>query len=169
MPPTRTLPVERPAKYQFRRTILFSSHPPEPMVDQRRFSDPAPGNDGDDVDLRVCPGAVQEPMSSSRPKTSLPVTGNLARESSLDLILLAASEFRRVNWEGGSAAFRRVIPRRASIAPVIVGIAFSSSSGVWNRCAGSFSRSFSRRTTTGCPTSLIAQAVRARADADTSP
>ena len=42
--------------------------------------------------------------------------------------------------------FRRVIPRRASIAPVIVGIALSSSSGVWNRCAGSFSRSFSRRT-----------------------
>ena len=32
----------------------------------------------------------------------------------------------------------RVILRRASIAPVMVGIAFSSSSGVRKRCAGSF-------------------------------
>ena len=40
------------------------------------------------------------------------------------------------------------------IAPVIVGIAFSSSFGVWKRCAGSFSRSFSRRTRTGCGTAL---------------
>ena len=32
-----------------------------------------------------------------------------------------------------------MILRRASIAPTIVGIAFSSSFGVWKRCAGSFS------------------------------
>jgi hypothetical protein len=43
------LPVERPAKYELRRTILFSSHSPEPMVDQRRFSDSAPGNNCNDV------------------------------------------------------------------------------------------------------------------------
>src|SRR5271166_439214 len=35
------LSVERPAKYELRRTIVFSSHSSEPMVDQRRFSDSA--------------------------------------------------------------------------------------------------------------------------------
>ena len=54
------LSVERPAKYQLRRTILFSSHSSEPMVDQRRFSDSAPGHNGDHIDLPVCPCIVQE-------------------------------------------------------------------------------------------------------------
>ena len=57
---TGPLSVERPAKYELRRTILFSSHPSEPMVDQRRFSDSAPGNNGDNIDLLVCPCIVQE-------------------------------------------------------------------------------------------------------------
>src|SRR5580704_18207171 len=54
------LSVKRPAKYELRRTIVFSSHSPEPMVDQRRFSDSAPGNNGDNIDLLVCPCVVQE-------------------------------------------------------------------------------------------------------------
>src|SRR5271166_4949528 len=57
---TGALSVERPAKYELRRTILFSSHSSEPMVDQRRFSDSAPGNNRNNVDLLVCPCIVQE-------------------------------------------------------------------------------------------------------------
>src|SRR5215471_6453504 len=69
-------------------------------------------------------------ISSSRPKTSLPVTGNLATEilsgpglvEGLRVPTPAAVEpdFCRL-W--------RVILRRASIAPVIAGIAFRSSVG----------------------------------------
>src|SRR5215471_6987699 len=54
------LSVKRPAKDELRRTILFSSHSPEPMVDQRRFSDSGPGNNCDNIDLLVCPYIVQE-------------------------------------------------------------------------------------------------------------
>src|SRR5580704_14725023 len=54
------LSVERPAKYELCRTILFSNHSPEPMVDQRRFSDSAPGNNCHNIDLLVCPCIVQE-------------------------------------------------------------------------------------------------------------
>src|SRR6516225_6636448 len=54
------LSVKRPAKYELRRTILFSSHSSEPMVDQRRFSDSAPGNNCNNIDLLVCPCIVQE-------------------------------------------------------------------------------------------------------------
>src|SRR5271165_5972844 len=39
---------------------MFSGHPSEPMVDQRRFSDPRPGNDCNDVDILVCPCTIQE-------------------------------------------------------------------------------------------------------------
>src|SRR5205823_6895600 len=42
--PTGALSVKRPAKYELRRTRVFSSHSSEPMVEQRRFSDSAPGN-----------------------------------------------------------------------------------------------------------------------------
>ena len=48
------------------------------MVDQCRPPNPSPGNDGNDVDFLVCPRPIQENDISSRPKTSLPVTGNLA-------------------------------------------------------------------------------------------
>src|SRR5580700_6725274 len=58
--PTAALSVERPAKYELRRTILFSSHSSELMVDQRRFSDSAPGNNCNNIDLLVCPCIVQE-------------------------------------------------------------------------------------------------------------
>src|SRR6516165_10452197 len=43
------LSVERPAKDELRRTIVFRSHSSEPVVDQRRFPNSAPGNKGDDV------------------------------------------------------------------------------------------------------------------------
>src|ERR1700737_1654667 len=39
---------------------MFSSHPSEPMVDDRRLSDPSPGNDCDDVDILVCPCTIQK-------------------------------------------------------------------------------------------------------------
>src|SRR5580704_10426193 len=39
---------------------MFSSHPSEPMVDQRRFSDPSPRNDCNDVDILVFPRTIQE-------------------------------------------------------------------------------------------------------------
>src|SRR5271165_6112394 len=42
--PTTALSVERPAKNELRRTIMFSSHPSEPMVDERGLSDPSPSN-----------------------------------------------------------------------------------------------------------------------------
>src|ERR1700757_4624239 len=54
------LSVERPAKNELRRTILFSSHSSEPMVDQRRFSDSAPGNNCNNIDLLVCPCMIQK-------------------------------------------------------------------------------------------------------------
>src|SRR5580692_8862526 len=56
--PAGALPIERPAKNQLRRTIMFSSHPSKPMVDQRRFSDPRPGNDCNDVGVLVCPCTI---------------------------------------------------------------------------------------------------------------
>src|SRR5262249_9674662 len=36
------------------------SHSSKPMVDQRRFSDSAPGNNCNNIDLLVCPSIVQE-------------------------------------------------------------------------------------------------------------
>src|SRR6516164_3727704 len=58
--PTGALSVKRPAKNQLRRTIMLSSHLSEPMVDQCRLPDPSPGNDCDDVDILVCPCAIQK-------------------------------------------------------------------------------------------------------------
>src|SRR6516162_9307473 len=58
--PTGALSVKRPAKNQLRRTIMFSSHPSEPMVDECGFSDPSPGNDCNDIDILVCPCTVQK-------------------------------------------------------------------------------------------------------------
>src|SRR5208282_3843488 len=54
------LSVERPAKNELRRTIMFSCHPSKPMVDQRGFSHPCPGNDCNDVDVLVCPCPVKK-------------------------------------------------------------------------------------------------------------
>src|SRR5215469_16541771 len=54
------LSVERPAKYELRRTIVFSSHSSQPMVDQRGLSDTAPGSNCNNIDLLVRPCIVQE-------------------------------------------------------------------------------------------------------------
>ena len=58
--PNGALSVEGPAKNKLCRTIMLSSHPSEPMVDQCRLPDPSPGNDCDDVGLLVCPRTIQE-------------------------------------------------------------------------------------------------------------
>src|ERR1700675_960843 len=58
--PTGALSVERPAKNQLRRTIMFGGHPSQPMINQRRFSDPSPSNDCNDVDTLVCPATIQK-------------------------------------------------------------------------------------------------------------
>src|ERR1700758_4973611 len=58
--PTAALSVKGPAKNELRRTIMFSSHPSEPMVDQRRLSDPSPGDYCNDVDILVCPCTIQK-------------------------------------------------------------------------------------------------------------
>src|SRR5215468_4532156 len=58
--PTRTLSIEGPAKNQLRRTIAFSSHPSQPMVDERGLSDAGPGNDCNDIDVLVCPSTIQK-------------------------------------------------------------------------------------------------------------
>jgi hypothetical protein len=47
--PTSALSVEGPAKNKLCRTIFFSSHPSEPMVNERGLSDTSPGNDGNEV------------------------------------------------------------------------------------------------------------------------
>src|SRR5262249_40306310 len=54
------LSIERPAKYELRRTIVFSSNSSQPMVDERRFSNSAPGNNCNNIDLLVGPCIVQE-------------------------------------------------------------------------------------------------------------
>src|SRR5215469_10385284 len=54
------LSVKGPAKNQLCRTILFSSHSSEPMVDQCGLPDTGPGNDGNDVDFLVGPCTMQK-------------------------------------------------------------------------------------------------------------
>src|SRR3984893_3253297 len=39
---------------------MFSSHPSQPMVNERGLPDTGPGNDCNDVDILVCPCAIQE-------------------------------------------------------------------------------------------------------------
>src|SRR5262249_607737 len=39
---------------------MVSCHPSEPMVNERRLPDPGPGNDGNDVDILVCPSTIQK-------------------------------------------------------------------------------------------------------------
>src|SRR6516225_10479786 len=57
---TRALSVQVPAKDELRRAIMFSSHASKPMVEERRLPDTGPGNDCDDIHLRICPGSIQE-------------------------------------------------------------------------------------------------------------
>src|SRR5258708_33227662 len=58
--PTAALSVEGPTKNKLCRTIMVSSHPSEPMVNERRLPDPRPGIDGHDVDILVCPCLIQK-------------------------------------------------------------------------------------------------------------
>src|SRR5258707_15575960 len=58
--PTAALSVEGPTKNKLCRTIMVSSHPSEPMVNKRRFSDPRPGYDRNDIYIAVCPCLIQE-------------------------------------------------------------------------------------------------------------
>jgi hypothetical protein len=39
---------------------MFSSHPTEPMIHQRRLPNTSPGNDRNHIYLRIYPGGVQE-------------------------------------------------------------------------------------------------------------
>src|ERR1700745_1053756 len=64
------LSVERPAKNKLCRTIVFSSHSSEPMIDQRGFSDSAPGNNCNDVDILGCPRPIQESDILLSPKNA---------------------------------------------------------------------------------------------------
>src|ERR1700760_115340 len=57
---TGTLPIERPAKNELRRTIMFSSHPSKPMVNQCGLPDTGPCNDRNDIYIPVCPCLIQE-------------------------------------------------------------------------------------------------------------
>src|SRR6516165_10112987 len=58
--PTAALSVKGPAKNELCRTIVFSSHLSEPMVDERRLPDSSPRNDSHDIYMRVCPSVIQE-------------------------------------------------------------------------------------------------------------
>ena len=58
--PTCALAIEGPAKDELCRPVMFSSHPSEPMVNERRLTDTSPGNDGNDVDVLVCPCTIEE-------------------------------------------------------------------------------------------------------------
>src|SRR6516165_11324765 len=58
--PNGALSVEGPAKNKLCRTIMVSSHPSKPMVNERGLSDPSPGNNCNDVDILVCPCTIQK-------------------------------------------------------------------------------------------------------------
>src|SRR3984893_3481714 len=58
--PTAALSVEGPTKNKLCRTIMVSSHPSEPMVNELGLSDASPGKDCNEVDNLVCPCSIQE-------------------------------------------------------------------------------------------------------------
>src|SRR5215469_15631044 len=141
---------------------MISSHPSEPMVNKRDFPTPAHAMIETTFTSWFAHASSRKAISSSRPKTSLPVTGNLATEiffgtdrgerdsrSGLPPGVFGGETFARPRMEDtnslhlagglrvttGEAAegifckLCGVILHPASIAPVIVGIAFSSSAG----------------------------------------
>src|SRR5271167_849301 len=57
---TCSLSVEGPAKHELRSTIMFSSHPSKPMVNERGFADASPGDNRNDIYLLICPCTIQE-------------------------------------------------------------------------------------------------------------
>jgi hypothetical protein len=100
------------------------------MVDERRLPDTGPGDDRNDIYLLICPCIIQESDILSRPKTSLPVTGNLATEIFLGPRLAGGLRVPAREAAGGILSKPlRLILRPASIRPVIVDIAFRSSPG----------------------------------------
>src|SRR6266481_9442652 len=66
--PTAALSVEGPTKNKLCRTIMVSSHPSEPMVNQRGLSDPSPCNNCNDGDILVCPCTIQKSQILLPPK-----------------------------------------------------------------------------------------------------
>jgi len=82
--PTGALSVEGPTENKLCRTIMVSSHPLEPLVNQRRLPDAGPGDDSNDVDILVCPRTIQKSdiLLSTKNITSgngQPGYGNLLR------------------------------------------------------------------------------------------
>ena len=95
--PTGALSVKRPAKNQLRRTVFFSSHSSEPMVNERRLTDPGPGNDCYHINILVCPCAVQKsdvlfPTKNIASSNGQPGYGNLLWYKSC--LRLASSDTR---------------------------------------------------------------------------
>src|ERR1700746_721908 len=58
--PACTLSVEEPAENELRRTIVFSSHSPEPTVDKGGLPDTSPSDDANDVHVLVRQRTTQE-------------------------------------------------------------------------------------------------------------
>src|SRR5271169_6638662 len=58
--PTAALSVEGPTKNKLRRTIMVSSHPSQPVVNERRLAHPSPSNYCNDIYLLICPCIIQE-------------------------------------------------------------------------------------------------------------
>src|SRR5271166_50067 len=78
--PGGALSVEGPAKNQFSRTIAFSCHPTEQWLTSVDFPTPAQATMVTTFTRSLAQASSRKAISSSRPKTSLPVTGNLATE-----------------------------------------------------------------------------------------
>src|SRR6516165_4029519 len=78
--PTGALSVKGPAKDELRGAIVFSSHPSKPMVDKRGLPTPAQATIVTTLTSLFAHARSRKAISSSRPKTSLPVTGSLAIE-----------------------------------------------------------------------------------------
>src|SRR3984893_8205241 len=58
--PTAALSVKGPTKNKLCRTIMVSSHPSEPMVNESGLPDTGPCNDRNDIYILVCPCIIQE-------------------------------------------------------------------------------------------------------------
>ena len=54
---------------------MFSSHPSEPMVNERGLPDPSPGNNCNDVDILVCPCIIQKSDIVFSPKNNASCNG----------------------------------------------------------------------------------------------
>ena len=103
--PTGALSVEGPAKNELRRTIMFSSHPSEPMVDERGLPDTGPGNDCNDIDILVCPCIIQKSDILLSTKNIASGNGQSGDGNFLrSQVLPAACEFRRAKRQRASSA-----------------------------------------------------------------